>query len=112
MAAARTNRPFAEEVRRLLNERNMTVSALASTCAVSQSYLSRLLRAADYKKTPSLKLALCVAEALGVPRDYFGEYREAVVIERIRTNRRLRDHLYDSLINNKPADQTLGSAEP
>ncbi len=98
MAAARTNRPFADEVRRLLAERKMSVSALAARAGVSQPHLSRLLRRADYKKTPSLKIARSVALALDLPRDYFVEFREAMLIEKIRTSPRIRDKLYDSLI--------------
>jgi hypothetical protein len=34
------------------------------------------------------------AIALGLPRDYFPEYREAFVIDRVRSDPRLRDELY------------------
>lgn len=97
MAAGRTNRPFAEEVRRLLIERKMSTRALAERAGISQPYLSRLLRQADYKKTPSPRVARAVAEALDKPPDYFAEFREALVIERVRSSQRLRDRLYDDL---------------
>jgi transcriptional regulator with XRE-family HTH domain len=98
MAPGRTNQRFADEVRRLLTERGMSASELAQQAGVSQPYLSRLLRTADYKKTPSPRLARAIAEALGQPPDYFGEYREAALIEKIKQSPRMRDRLYDELV--------------
>jgi transcriptional regulator with XRE-family HTH domain len=94
--AKATDRPFTEEVPRLLGERGMSIRALAAAVGVSDSHLSRVLRRADYK-TPSTDLAKRVAEALGMPGDYFPEYREAFVIERIRSDARLRNDLYARL---------------
>jgi transcriptional regulator with XRE-family HTH domain len=94
---ARTNRPFATEVNRLLKERGISTRALAVMTGVSQPHLSRLLRQADYKKTPSLPLARSVARALNLPEDYFREYREAYVIDQIRRRPRLRDEIYESV---------------
>jgi hypothetical protein len=48
-------------------------------------------------KTPSSELARRIALALDLPEDYFPEYREAFVIERIKTNPELRDELYARL---------------
>lgn len=95
--AARAKGPFAEEVRRLLKERGMPVKALAERAGFSQPHLSRVLRQADYKKTPSLRLARSVARALDLRDDYFAEYREAYVIDEIRRHPRLRDEIYESL---------------
>ncbi len=60
------------------------------------SHLSRVLRRANYK-TPSKDLTSRVAKALGLPRDYFPEYRQALVLERVRADGRLRDRLYEEL---------------
>jgi transcriptional regulator with XRE-family HTH domain len=95
--AERTNRGFREEVERLRQEQGLSLRALAERAGVSHPYLSRLLRQADYKKNPSLRVAAAVAAALGKPRDYFGEYREAYIIQRIQGAPRLRDRMYDSL---------------
>lgn len=100
----RTNLPFADEVRRLLKERGISLRALAGEAGISQPYLSRLLRQADYKKTPSLRVAKAVAEAFGLDPDYFSEFREMYVIERIHESPCLRDELYDSLKQRKPRD--------
>jgi transcriptional regulator with XRE-family HTH domain len=97
MAKWRTNRPFAEEVEQMRSERGLSVRALANAAGVSQPYLWRLLRQVDYKKRPSRELARAVAKALDLPEDYFAEFREAVVVEKVRTSPRFRDHLYDSL---------------
>ena len=97
MRAERTNRDFREEVERLRQEQGLSLRALAELAGVSHSYLSRLLRQVDYKKNPSLRVTAAVAEALGKPPDYFGEYREAYIIQRIQGSPRLRDRMYDSL---------------
>jgi transcriptional regulator with XRE-family HTH domain len=94
--ATTTDRAFTEEVPRLLKEHGMSIRALAAAIGVSDSHLSRVLRRADYK-TPSTDLAKRVAEAFGKPADYFPEYREAFVIERIRSDARLRNDLYSRL---------------
>jgi hypothetical protein len=47
--------------------------------------------------TPSGKLTRKVAEALALPHDYFPEYRQAVVLERIRADSRIRQRLYAEL---------------
>lgn len=93
----RTNRPFAVETKRLLQEQGMSIRALAERVGVSESHLSRLLRQRNYKKTPSARLARAVASELGKPPDFFAEAREGAVLEKIRSDPRLRDRLYDEL---------------
>jgi plasmid maintenance system antidote protein VapI len=65
----RTNRPFAEEVPRLMRERDLSQRKLAHIAGVTPSHLSRILRHAD--KTPSPDLARRIVVALGLPHDYF-----------------------------------------
>ena len=84
------------EVPRLLAERNLTIRGLARQAGVTDSHLSRVLRGVAYK-TPSSELARRVAVALDLPQDYFPEYREAFVIERIKADAQLRDQLYRKL---------------
>jgi transcriptional regulator with XRE-family HTH domain len=84
-----------------LKEQGLSIRALAERADVSQPYLSRLLRQVDYKKSPSSRLTRSVAKALGKPADYFAEAREAVLIDKIRRNARLRDELYDSIVVRK-----------
>jgi len=47
---------------------------------------------------PSADLAGRVAEALNLPRDFFPEAREALVVEEVRRDGKLRDELYDRLM--------------
>jgi hypothetical protein len=45
----------------------------------------------------SAKVAAAIAEHLGLPHDYFPEYREAVVHDAVSDDPALRDRIYDSL---------------
>jgi len=100
--ADQTDTPFIEELPRLLHDRGMSLRALAATIGISDSHLSRVLRRADYK-TPSPDLTRKVARALGLPPDYFLEFREAYVIERIRSDPKLCNDLYARLIRDPRA---------
>jgi transcriptional regulator with XRE-family HTH domain len=94
VAGQRTNRPFADEVPRLLEERGWSIRHLAIEAGVERGYLWKVIRRRGYK-TPSVRLAEAVAAALGLPPDYFPEYREGVVVERVRRDGRLRDDVFD-----------------
>jgi transcriptional regulator with XRE-family HTH domain len=91
-----TDKPFVEEVPRLLKEHDMSIRGLAAAVGVSDSHLSRVLRGADYK-TPSTDLMSRVAKSFGLPADYFAEFREARVIEEIKRDPKLRNSLYRRL---------------
>jgi transcriptional regulator with XRE-family HTH domain len=78
----------------MLRERGWSLRALATAAGVSPSHLSRVLRQADYK-TAGGDLAGRVADALGLPVDYFPEFREAAVIDRVKSDPGWRDRLYD-----------------
>ncbi|HEX8105751.1 MAG TPA: helix-turn-helix transcriptional regulator [Solirubrobacteraceae bacterium] len=97
MAAKRTDQAFAVEVPRLLEEHGMSLRQLAGAVDVQPSHLSRLLRGADYRKTPSSDLMGKVAMAFGLPTDYFAEYREAAVVEAVRRDPELRERIYRRL---------------
>jgi len=96
VVATQTNRPFVVEVPRLLQERGWSIRELARRSDVTDAHLSRVLRRANYK-TPSGELARRVAVALGLPDDYFLEFREAFVIDAVRQSPRLREDLYRQL---------------
>lgn len=80
----------------MLADRKLSIRGLAKRAGVTDAHLSRVLRGAAYK-TPSGELARRVAIALDLPEDYFPEYREAFVIERIKRDARLREDLYRKL---------------
>jgi len=92
--SARTPRSFVEELPELLKKRGLSLRQLAQLADLNPSHLSRVLRRADYK-TPSGELARRIAIALDLPHDYFPEYRESVVRERIESDDELRDELYE-----------------
>jgi transcriptional regulator with XRE-family HTH domain len=74
----------------------MSQRALARQLRISDSHLSRVLRKADYK-TASPELTARAAVALGLPKDYFPEFREALVLDRVRSDPALRNELYERL---------------
>lgn len=98
MARNHTERTFVEELPDLLQERGISLRALARAVDVSDAHLSRLLRGVGYRTRPSADLAQRVAEALDLPGDYFLEYREAAIVEAIRRDPALRERLYGQLI--------------
>ena len=99
---AQTDTPFIEELPRLLHERRMSLRALAATIGISDSHLSRVLRQADYK-TPSPDLTRRAALALDLPHDYFPEFREAYVVQRLKSDPKLRNDLYARLTRERKA---------
>ncbi|HEU4686956.1 MAG TPA: helix-turn-helix transcriptional regulator [Vicinamibacterales bacterium] len=80
----------------MLRERGRSLRAFAAEVGVSQGHLSRALRGADYRSV-SGELAGRIAVTLELPRDYFPEYRQAIVIEAVRSDPALRDRLYGRL---------------
>jgi transcriptional regulator with XRE-family HTH domain len=91
-----TNVPLQEELPRLLRLHGISLRALAAAVGVNQSHLSRVLGAKGSRPV-SGDLAGKIAVALGMREDYFPEFREAVVIERIRRDPALRDRLYSRM---------------
>jgi transcriptional regulator with XRE-family HTH domain len=80
----------------------MSLRALARQIRISDSHLSRVLRRANYKRA-SPELTARVAGALGLPEDYFPEFREAYVLERVRSDPKLRNELYAQLRERRPS---------
>jgi transcriptional regulator with XRE-family HTH domain len=96
MAARRTKRSFAEELPDLLEEQGLSAHALARKAEVDPSLLSKAVRGVAYKR-PSAAMTRKVAEALGLPPDYFYEYREQFVLTKVREDAELREKLYACL---------------
>lgn len=91
--SARGTTALREELPALLAERGVSYRQFAKEVGVPQSYLSRVMHAT---RSPSKKLLKNAARALGLPHDYFAEYREHVVVEAIKRDGALRDNVYDS----------------
>jgi len=86
------NRPFAEELPRLLTEREMTLRALAREVGgVDHAYLSRMLSG---QVPVNVQHVRRIARNLGLPEDYFPEVREAEVIAALQRSPKLRDEIY------------------
>ena len=98
-----TDKPFLEELPRLLGDRSMSLRQLAAEVGVSDSHLSRVLRRRDYK-TPSTQLITRIATALDLPGDYFPEVREALLFQAIKADGALRDRLYVRLKVARPVE--------
>jgi len=79
---------------KLLAERGESQRQFSEAIGFGQAYLSRVLGG---QRAPSLRLLEAVTKGLGLPKDYFPEYREQVVIEAIKEDGGLRDKIYDSL---------------
>lgn len=94
MSSQRSERPFDKELPALIKERGLSIRAVARSAEVDPGHLSRVLRGARGKNV-SPDLAGRVAKALGLPEDYFPEWREAVIVDRIREDPKLRDQIYD-----------------
>jgi len=94
MPSQRSERPFVKELPALIKERGLSIRAVARSAEVDPGHLSRVLRAAR-GKTVSPELAGRVAKALDLPEDYFPEWREALIVDRIREDPKLRDQIYD-----------------
>jgi|GEM_PF-6815860 len=91
-----TTRPFAEELPMLLDERQVSLRSMATRLELDHSFLSRAVRGAD-GKVLTLELIHRIAAELSIPPDHFVEVREALVIEKIRSDGALRDRLHSDL---------------
>lgn len=91
---ARTEDTVGQALPALLAAHGLSLRAFAGEAGVSQAHLSRLIKG---EKTASADLARRLALALRLPEDFFPEYREAVVIEAVRADPKLRERLYRRL---------------
>ncbi len=60
---------FGNEVKRLIEEKEMSQKALADACGVGQSFIGKLIRGDQV--APRADVLFRLAEALGVPTDHF-----------------------------------------
>ena len=88
------NRPFAEAVRALLIEEEMTQGELAENIGLSQSELSRML---NHRRKLPTDLAETIAQALGASPEFFLEHRLALVEEWFRETPEEVDALLEGL---------------
>jgi transcriptional regulator with XRE-family HTH domain len=91
-----TDERFGEVLPDLLRDRGWSQRRLATAVGVDPAYISRAV-GEPARRGPSPGLAGRVAEALGLPSDYFPEYREAQVIAAVRRDPQLRERLYRTL---------------
>jgi transcriptional regulator with XRE-family HTH domain len=82
---------FAEAVPELLQAREWSQRRLAAAVGVDPAYICRAVAGSS---RPSPELTGRVAIALGLPLDYFPEYREAEVIAAVRRDPQLRERFY------------------
>jgi hypothetical protein len=75
---------------------NSSFARLHVRSGVTDAHLSQVIRQVNYE-TPSPDLTRRVALALGLPSDYFPEFGEGFIIQRVKRDARLREELYDRL---------------
>jgi hypothetical protein len=76
---------------------------LAIESGIERGYLWKVVRRRGYK-TPSVRMAEAVASAFGLPPDYFPEYREGIVVDRVKRDSTVRDELFDQFsVRNDPS---------
>ena len=97
--ATRTDLSVSEALPALLEERRWSQRLLAREVGVNQSHLSRAL-AGDGRISGGLAGRLALA--LGLPEDYFPEFRSAAVQEAIERDPGFRDFVYRQLLRREP----------
>lgn len=91
-----TDSEVATQVELLLAAKGWSLRRLGRETELDVTYLSRALRR-DRGQVLSIEAALRVSVALGFPADALPEYREARVIEAVRSDPALRDLVYRRL---------------
>ena len=91
MVAERTQLTFGEALQAILLERGLSLRELSRRLGVDATYMSRVRR--RQKRLPA-DLPMKVAIALGLPKDYFLETRETLILEAIRQDPALREEVY------------------
>lgn len=97
MAVTRTEKALPDALPQLLRDRGLTLRQLAQDVGIDHAHLSRVIARVGSKRA-SGDLARRVAESLGLPADYFPEYRAQFLIKRIESDATLRDELYDHVV--------------
>jgi len=77
----------------------MSQRRLAAAVGLNQSYLTFVLKG---QRAPSRRLLEGTAKELGLAVDYFREYREMVVIERVKSDPALLNRVYALVTRRSP----------
>jgi transcriptional regulator with XRE-family HTH domain len=91
-----SNSPVADELPRLLAERGLSVRELGRRMGIDHGHISRIVHQ-QRGKVASGDLAGRIAVELGLPADYFPEYRRAAVVAAIAQDPALLDRLYHEI---------------
>jgi transcriptional regulator with XRE-family HTH domain len=97
---ARSRKSLREALPTLLSQREdgLTLAGLASQVGVHRAHLWRIVHGEGKDRKPvSPELCRKIADALGLPDDYFPEAREAAVVTAVQEDPDLRDRIYNSL---------------
>jgi transcriptional regulator with XRE-family HTH domain len=92
--AQRTSRPIGEELPELLAERGFGLSELARRIEIDPTFLSRALRGVRSKSVSGPRAGQ-IAETLGLPIDYFPEFRRHHVIQHLQRDEGSLDDTYE-----------------
>jgi len=90
-----SEKPFGETVTVLMAERGLTYRSLAEETGLSAGYLNHLVH--GNRPVPSDDVLRTLADALGVEREHFREYRIRVITDRLEELPDLVDRLYRRL---------------
>jgi transcriptional regulator with XRE-family HTH domain len=96
MASQQTQQPISEALPDLLREHGTNQWQFAKRVGVSAQFLGRALNHREGKRIGG-ELAGRIAEELGLPRDYFPEFREWRAVVALRENPELREQVYRAL---------------
>lgn len=96
MNPQRAQKPLAEVLPALMDERDLSLRGLARRARVDASHLSRII-SGDYTSPPSAELLARISDALELDAGYFIEARVAALHDRILKDPELRDRLYEEL---------------
>lgn len=109
MAKRRATRPFGQEVRHLIAEKNVTLRGVAAQIGVDPGFLVRVLQG---KQPPSHKLLDGVSEAFDLPENYFVEARREKLSGLLSRSSALVDAFYNQVAPERVVDTSRGRANP
>lgn len=98
---------FADALRALLEERQISYRRLATRTKLSAGYLNHL--ACGTRPVPANQVIKVIARALRVKPEHFFEYRQRSLQRELYRYPELADRLYDFIIADKPAPRDIRS---
>jgi transcriptional regulator with XRE-family HTH domain len=105
----RATKPFAEEVRALLEAKDTSLRSLAGRIGVDPSFLVRVLQG---KQPPSAKLVEGVTGAFELPADYFLEVRRETVDAKLSAEPLLVDTIYEQVVPERSTKRNPPRPDP